>query len=110
MTARQKLSTAPAKAHEQHHPKKHHLDRCADRIVEDLDRGTDDELLTTHAVADWLAVSVQWLEIGRGKNYGPPFRKLSSRCIRYHRGDVVQWLKSRSYASTAEYASPASAA
>ena len=83
-------------------PTKHHIDRRADRIL-GADIGADDELLSTRAVADWLGVSTQWVEIGRSKNYGPPFRKISARCIRYHRGDVLKWLKERSYASTAEY-------
>jgi predicted DNA-binding transcriptional regulator AlpA len=88
---------------------KHHLDRRADRIV-GADIGADDELLSTRQIADWLGVSTQWVEIGRSKNYGPPFRKISARCIRYLRGDVLKWLKARSYASTAEYAKHASAA
>ncbi len=90
-------------------PTKHHIDKRADRIV-GADIGADDELLSTQAVANWLGVSVQWVEIGRSKNYGPPFRKISARCIRYLRGDVLKWLKARSYASTAEYAKHASAA
>jgi hypothetical protein len=89
-------------------PTKHHIDRRADKIV-GADIGADDELLSTRAVADWLGVSTQWVEIGRTKNYGPPFRKISARCIRYHRGDVLKWLKARSYASTAEYAKASAA-
>jgi predicted DNA-binding transcriptional regulator AlpA len=88
---------------------KHHIDKRADRIA-GADIGADDELLSTKQVADWLGVSVQWVEIGRSKNYGPRFEKISARCVRYRRGDVLQWLKARSYASTAEYADHESAA
>jgi hypothetical protein len=83
-------------------PRRHHLDRRADELVEDGD-GPADDLLKTRFVADWLGVSPQWLEIGRGKNYGPPFVRLSPRRVRYRREDVLNWLKSRTYRSTAAY-------
>jgi hypothetical protein len=81
----------------------HHIDRRAGRIAEE-EEGRDDEVLSTAQVADWLGVSPQWLEIGRGKNYGPQFTRISARVIRYRRADVVAWLKARSHKSTAEYA------
>ena len=37
--------------------------------------GDDDDLLTTPQLAEWLAVSEQWCEIGRHKGYGPPYVK-----------------------------------
>jgi predicted DNA-binding transcriptional regulator AlpA len=83
-------------------PVRHHLDRRASAIVA-ADVGADDELLTTRQTADWLGVSTQWLEIGRGKNYGPKFTRVSSRVIRYRRGDVLKWLKTRTHSNTAEY-------
>jgi predicted DNA-binding transcriptional regulator AlpA len=82
--------------------KHHHLDRRAGQIV-DADIGADDELLSTAAVAKWLSVSTQWLEIGRCKNYGPEFKRIGPRFVRYQRSDVLKWLKARTYASTAEY-------
>lgn len=88
---------------------KFHIDKRAHAIT-GADIGADDELLDTHAVANWLGVSTQWLEIGRSKNYGPPFKRISPRCVRYLRADVLKWLKARSYASTAEYAKRSSAA
>jgi predicted DNA-binding transcriptional regulator AlpA len=90
-------------------PAKHHLDQRADKIAGE-DVGADDDLLTTRQVAGWLGVSTQWVDIGRSKNYGPPFKRLTARSIRYLRGDVLKWLKTRTHASTAEYASPATAA
>jgi hypothetical protein len=80
----------------------HHLDRRASAIAEQGQGGSDD-LLSTSEVASWLGVSHQFLEIGRLKNYGPTFVRVSSRMIRYRRGDVLAWLKSRTHASTAEY-------
>jgi len=85
-------------------PKRHHIDRRADQIAA-ADAGCDDELLSTKDVARWLGISTQWLEIGRSKNYGPKFQRLSARHIRYRRGDVVEWLRARTYACTGEYPS-----
>jgi predicted DNA-binding transcriptional regulator AlpA len=82
-------------------PRRHHLDRRADQIA--TVPGSDDELLNTSDVAEWLGLSTQWLEIGRCKKYGPKFLVVSSRVIRYRRGDVRAWLKQRTHASTSEY-------
>jgi predicted DNA-binding transcriptional regulator AlpA len=82
--------------------RKHHLDKRADRLIE-YGAGKDDDLLTTQQVADWLTVSIQWLEIGRVNNYGPRFVRLAPRNIRYRRSDVRRWLQSRVHASTSEY-------
>jgi predicted DNA-binding transcriptional regulator AlpA len=89
--------------------KHHHLDRRAEKIAAVVD-GADDDLLTTREVADWLGMSLQWVEIGRTNNFGPKFTRLGPRSIRYRRGDVVAWLKSRTHSSTAEYASETEAA
>jgi hypothetical protein len=83
-------------------PLRHHLDRRASELIEN-GAGISRDLLTTEATAEWLGVSSQWLEIGRSKNYGPPFVRLSPRRIRYRRDDVVAWLRERTYRATAEY-------
>jgi predicted DNA-binding transcriptional regulator AlpA len=90
-------------------PRRHHLDRRADLLAEYGD-GNPDDLLKTRAVADWLGVSTQWLEIGRSKGYGPPFVRFSPRRVRYRRGDILKWLKERTYRSTAGYGSDGDAA
>jgi predicted DNA-binding transcriptional regulator AlpA len=82
----------------------HHIDRRAAAIVS-ADAGADDELLSTPELANWLGVSTQFLDIGRSKGYGPPFQKISPRMVRYRRGDVLAWLRSRTFGSTAEYGS-----
>jgi hypothetical protein len=82
-------------------PRKHHLDRRAASLA--TVSGPDDELLTTRKLAEWLCVSIQWLEIGRHKGYGPPYIRLGPRDIRYRRGDARAWLAARVHASTAEY-------
>ena len=81
--------------------KNHHIDKRAHLVA--AEPGGDDELLTTNELAMWFRVSTQWLEIGRHKGYGPKFQKISTRCIRYRRGDVLQWLKTRTHAITSDY-------
>jgi predicted DNA-binding transcriptional regulator AlpA len=83
-------------------PQRHYLDRRADRLAEE-GRGAPDDLLTTPAVADWLGVSRQWLEIGRNKGYGPKFVKLNPKRVRYRREDVLTWLKARTLQCVSEY-------
>jgi predicted DNA-binding transcriptional regulator AlpA len=89
-------------------PASHHIDKRAHQIIA-LSEGEADDLLSTKQVADWLCVSIQWLEIGRmndedgAQKYGPPFIRLSTRMIRYKRADVTAWLKKRTHARTAEY-------
>ena len=77
---------------------RHQLDRRASQILATTDDilDNDDNLLTTKQVAKWLGMSDQWLEIGRGKGYGPPYVRLSERGVRYKRSDVINWLKERS--------------
>lgn len=72
----------------------HHLDRRAGKLASESD-GNDDDLLDTRAVATWLGVSEQWLEVGRRTGYGPRFLRLSVRMVRYKRSDVTAWLQRR---------------
>ena len=86
-------------------PKSHHLDRRVAQLIQiGIATPNDDELLSTQQLATWLGVSEQWLEVGRSKNYGPRYERLSPRVIKYKRSDVIKWLATRSHASTAEYA------
>jgi predicted DNA-binding transcriptional regulator AlpA len=99
-------SAAEALSYAQHSrppPRTHHLDKRAADLLAALGSNDADDLLTTKEVAAWLNVSTQWLEIGRHKKYGPRYVRLSQRCVRYRRGDVLDWLASRTHASTREY-------
>lgn len=71
-----------------------HLDRRVDQIVAASD-GDGDELLTSGQLAEWLAVSLQWVEISRAKGYGPPFIRVGARLVRYRRSAVLNWLDGR---------------
>lgn len=85
--------------------KRHHLDRRAEEIASHpVADGPRDELLSTKQVAQWLGVSVQFMEIGRHRGYGPHFVRLGPRKIVYRRNDVLHWLGTRTHASTKEYA------
>jgi hypothetical protein len=58
----------------------------------------DDVLDDTPAVAKVLGVSRQWVELSRAKGNGPAYLKLGdgpNSPIRYRRGDVRRWLRSR---------------
>jgi hypothetical protein len=81
---------------------KFHIDKRAAKIVAQSE-DDDDALLSTREMADWLSVSVQWLEIGRARGYGPPFKRLSARSVRYRIGDAREWLRARTYNATSEY-------
>ena len=83
-------------------PTRHHIDSRAAEIAAQPNLCPDD-LLSTTQVAAWLVVSVQFLEIGRHKGFGPKYIRLSARRIRYRRQDVVDWLDQRAHSRTAEY-------
>lgn len=77
------------------------IDRRAHRLV---DVGFHpEEMLATKEVAAWLGVSIQFLEIGRTRGYGPKFKRITDKMIRYRCGDVLDWLESRTHACTSEY-------
>ena len=78
------------------------IDRRAHRLI-NVDFHPE-ERLTTKEVAAWLCVSVQFLEIGRTRGYGPKFERFTNKLVRYRVGDVLEWLKSRTHACTSEYA------
>jgi hypothetical protein len=74
--------------------KRHLLDRRARQIASACE-GPPDQLIDTHALAEWLGVSVQWCETVRTRGEGPPFHRINARRIRYKRADVVSWLAQR---------------
>lgn len=80
----------------------HHIDQRADQVLAAAPATTsDDDMLSTVELSRWLGVSVQWLEIGRSRGFGPDFVKLGERCIRYRRGTVRHWLVTRASARIA---------
>jgi hypothetical protein len=98
-----KKKLKPTKRKRKHAPKprRFHVDRRAAEVA--AQPGSDDDLLTTPELAEYLGCSTQWVEIGRSKGYGPEFERVSRKMIRYRRGKVRKWLDGRSHGSTAEY-------
>lgn len=82
--------------------RRHHLDRRAAGMLTQPN-AADDTLMSTKQLAEHLGVSVQFLEIGRSKNYGPKFVRIADRVIRYRMDDVRRWLAQRAFGCTAEY-------
>jgi predicted DNA-binding transcriptional regulator AlpA len=97
-----KTTAAPVRAAP---PSKLHIDKRADAIVEG-DAGRDDEMMSTLQVAAWLGMSTQWLEGARFRGFGPKYMNLGPRMVRYRRGDIIEWLRTRTHQSTSEYATP----
>lgn len=63
-----------------------------------------DDLLPQKRVAAMLSVSPRALEAWRMRGDGPPFFRISKRCVRYRRHDVEAWLASRRAGTS--YATP----
>jgi predicted DNA-binding transcriptional regulator AlpA len=85
-------------------PERLHLDKRAEVLATVMPpEASGDDLLTTREVAVWFGVSTQWLDIGRIRNYGPPFVMLSPHAVRYRRAEVTAWLNKRAFANTGEY-------
>ena len=61
-------------------------------------------LRTEVQAAAFLGVSPRALQKWRVSGRGPPFLRLSSRCIRYCHADLIGWAETHMFRSTAEYA------
>jgi predicted DNA-binding transcriptional regulator AlpA len=81
----------------------HNIDRRGDQLLTQSTSADEDEILMVEDVAVWLRMSVAWLNRGRQAGFGPPFINLGPNRIAYRRGDVRDWIKSRTFQSTAEY-------
>lgn len=63
------------------------------------------EVLTPAQVAAEWGMSEDWLQRMRTSGDGPPFRKMG-RTVKYVRGDMIDWLESQKFKSTAAYRGP----
>ena len=77
-----------------------HIDRQAGMLAAVGRSGDPTQLLSTPELAQWLGRSPQWLELMRARGGGPPFVKVSRRCVRYRRSAVLQWLLEREHTRT----------
>lgn len=60
------------------------------------------EVMTNSEAANFLGVSVSFLNKARLAGTGPLFSKIGSRVV-YRREALLQWLHEREYAATCEY-------
>ena len=61
-----------------------------------------DALLTEQQASALLGVTARALQKWRSNGSGPSFVRISSRCIRYRRRDLVDWAVERIKCSTSE--------
>jgi predicted DNA-binding transcriptional regulator AlpA len=54
-----------------------------------------DKLIAEKPAAELLGVTAHCLRHYRGSGDGPPFVKLSPKCVRYRVGDLLDWIQSR---------------
>jgi predicted DNA-binding transcriptional regulator AlpA len=59
-------------------------------------------LLTEAEAADLIGLTPRFLTERRRKGDGPPFVKISSRCLRYRPEDIHQWAAERLRTSTSD--------
>lgn len=59
-------------------------------------------LLTEQAASKRLAVEARTLQQWRVRGVGPPFVRVSRRCVRYREADLNSWVAERIKRSTSE--------
>ena len=60
-----------------------------------------DALETERKASDFLGVTTRALQKWRATGTGPQFVRISGRCIRYRRRDLIAWVEARLKSSTA---------
>ena len=65
-------------------------------------RHDTDSLETERAAADFLSVTTRALQKWRANGTGPKFVRISGRCIRYRRRDLIAWAEAHLKSSTSE--------
>ena len=61
-----------------------------------------ESLILEQVAADFLGVTRSALQKWRITGSGPKFVRISSRCVRYRRQDLVEWAQAHLKASTSE--------
>lgn len=62
---------------------------------EKVDMQIEQRFLTRDEAAKFLGLRPQTLANLSWRNEGPPFIRLSARCIRYDRDDLLAWMRAR---------------
>jgi predicted DNA-binding transcriptional regulator AlpA len=61
-----------------------------------------DSLEAERKAADFLGVTTRALQKWRATGTGPKFVRISGRCVRYRRRDLMAWAEARLKSSTSE--------
>ncbi len=61
-----------------------------------------DELMLDEAAAQFLKIAPKTLASWRFNGGGPKFVRLSRRCVRYRKKDLVTWIEARIKSSTSD--------
>lgn len=67
-----------------------------------------ESLISEKKAAEFLGLSIKTLQKKRGTGDGPQYIRISSRCIRYRRRDLVEWAKRLERTSTSDTGKPPS--
>ncbi len=59
-------------------------------------------LLTQAEAAERLGLTPRFLEARRHRGGGPPFVRVSARCVRYRQKDIEAWIGERIRTSTSD--------
>lgn len=59
-------------------------------------------LMNEKAAAEWLGLSIRWMQEKRVTGGGPRFVRLSPRCVRYRLEDLEAWTAERLRTSTSD--------
>ena len=104
MSAKRKASSkATAAGKRKPDPKKFHINKRADAILE-ATANADDKALSPKEAARLIGMSEVWLSKRRLAGDGPPYKRWSPHCIKYPLGELRAWLKQqRSFTSTSQY-------
>ena len=70
------------------------------------DRDYLDSLITEREAAAFLGLSARFLQNRRTRGGGPPFVRISGRCVRYRRRALIAWSDALSRAHTSEIDAP----
>ena len=60
------------------------------------------ELISEHPAADFVGLKVRTLQGYRYRGGGPDFVRISARCVKYRRIDLLRWAEARLRTSTSD--------
>ena len=75
-------------------------------IMSDATAPGQERLLTSQEAADFLRLTPRFLEMRRFRGGGPPFIRVSGRCVRYLKSDLREWVEGLRRTSTSDLGPP----